>query len=140
MSDRRSFRRPVLAVVAVLATALGPVLAAGPAAAASPPTVLFVSPSGDDANTGTNPLRPVRTPERARDLVRTMNQRMTSDLVVLLLPGTYRLTRPPELDGRDSGGHGHPVVWTGLPLTPPVVSGVGPLTGLPPTGPGPSVW
>src|SRR5690242_16921862 len=114
MSDRRSLRRPMLAAVAVLATALGPVLAADPAAAASLPTLLFVAPSGDDANTGTSPLRPVRTPERARDLVRTMNQRMTSDIVVFLVPGTYRLTRPLELDGRDSGGNGHRVIWTGL--------------------------
>src|SRR5881392_3935911 len=123
MSCRHTFRRPVLAVAAVLVTALGPVLAAGPAAAASPPTVLFVAPSGDDANTGTNPLRPVRTPERARDLVRTMNQQQTSDIVVLMLPGTYRLTRPLQLDARDSGGNGHRVVWTGLPLTRPVLSG-----------------
>ena len=71
MSDRRSHRRLVIAAVTVLAAALGPVLAAGPAAAASLPTLLFVSPSGDDANAGTNPLRPVRTPERARDLVRS---------------------------------------------------------------------
>src|SRR2546423_12145697 len=139
MSDRRSFRRPVLAVVAGLAPAPGPALAAGPAAAASPPTVLFVSPSGDDANTGTNPLRPVRTPERARDVVRTMNQQMTSDVVVLLLPGTYRLTRPLELDGRDSGGNGHRVIWTGLPLTRPVVSAGAQLTAWHPTGPGGAV-
>jgi hypothetical protein len=140
MSDRRSFRRPVLAVAAVLATTLVPVVAAGPAAAASPLRVLFVSPSGDDANTGTNPLRPVRTPERARDLVRTLNQQQTSDIVVLLLPGTYRLTHPLELDGRDSGGNGHRVIWTGLPLTRPVISGGVQLTGWHPTAPGSAVW
>ena len=63
MADRRLFRRLVLATVTVLAVALGPVLAAGPAAAVGLPTVLFVSPSGDDANPGTSPLRPVQTPE-----------------------------------------------------------------------------
>ena len=140
MADRRLFRRLVLATVTVLAVALGPVLAAGPAAAVGLPTVLFVSPSGDDANTGTSPLRPVRTPQRARDLVRAMNQQMTTDIVVVLQPGTYRLTSPLELDARDSGTNGHRVIWSGLPLTRPVLSGGTQIAGWHPTAPGSPVW
>ncbi len=135
----RALRRLLLAgTTAVLATA-GMVLVAGPAAAAAPPTVLFVSPHGDDANPGTG-RRPVRTPEHARDLVRAMNQRMTADIVVLLLPGTYRLTRSLELDARDSGTGGHRVIWTGLPLARPVISGGVPITGWHRTGLDSPVW
>src|SRR2546430_135977 len=115
MSHRVSVPRSLLAFATAIATAVGLGLAAAPASAASPPTLLFVSPNGDDANSGTNPLRPVRTPERARDLVRSRNQQMTSDIIVSLLPGTYPLTPPLELDARDSGTNGHRAIWAGLP-------------------------
>src|SRR4051812_22646259 len=107
----------LLAVGTALAVAAGLTLAAGgPSAAADPPVALFVSPTGDDANAGTSPRTPLRTPERARDVVRSMNQAMTADIVVTLLPGTYRLARPLELDARDSGTGGHRIIWTGRPV------------------------
>ena len=86
--------RRFLAACAALAVVAGLTAVAGPAAAADPPVRLFVAPAGDDANPGTSPQRALRTPERARDLVRAMNQDMTADIVVTLLPGTYRLARP----------------------------------------------
>ncbi|OLB74859.1 MAG: hypothetical protein AUI14_22405 [Actinobacteria bacterium 13_2_20CM_2_71_6] len=135
-----SVPRSLLAFATAIATAVGLGLAAAPASAASPPTLLFVSPNGDDANSGTNPLRPVRTPERARDLVRSRNQQMTSDIIVSLLPGTYRLTHTLELDARDSGTNGHRVIWAGLPFARPVLSGGVPITGWHPTGPDSKVW
>lgn len=71
---------------------------------------IYVSPSGNDRNPGTQ-NSPVRTLERARDLVRLRNQSMMGDLTVHLQPGVYRLERPLTLDARDSGTGGHDVVW-----------------------------
>src|SRR3954471_8916910 len=98
--------RAILALGGVLAASIG---LAGPAPAAPSGAVLYVSPIGNDANSGTDLLHPVRTPQRAQELVRARNQKMTGDIVVQFLPGTYRLTAPLQLDGRDSGTNGHTV-------------------------------
>lgn len=71
---------------------------------------IYVSPSGDDRNSGAA-NSPVRTLERARDLVRSRNQSMTGDIRVNLQPGVYRLERPLTLDARDSGTGGHNVIY-----------------------------
>lgn len=71
---------------------------------------IYVTPSGDDRNGGSQGS-PVRTIERARDLVRARNQSMTTDLTVHLQPGVYRLSRPLILDARDSGSGGHDIVY-----------------------------
>ncbi|HXS98360.1 MAG TPA: right-handed parallel beta-helix repeat-containing protein [Candidatus Limnocylindrales bacterium] len=73
---------------------------------------IYVSPSGDDAATGTQ-AHPIRTLEHARDLIRSRIPQMTADLTVHLASGTYRLGRPLVLDARDSGSAGHNVVWAG---------------------------
>ena len=71
---------------------------------------IYVSPSGDDRNSGAQGS-PVRTLERARDLIRGRNQSMTGDLTVQLAPGVYRLSHPLVLDARDSGTGGHNVIY-----------------------------
>src|SRR5580658_4740140 len=71
---------------------------------------IYLSPTGDDRNSGAE-NSPVRTLERARDLVRARNQGMTGDLTVHLRPGLYRLERPLALDARDSGTGGHNVIY-----------------------------
>lgn len=42
-------------------------------------TTVYVSPSGNDANSGTSASKPVPTLSHARDLVRSMNTSMTGD-------------------------------------------------------------
>ena len=83
---------------------------------------IYVSPNGDDHDTGTK-QQPVRTLERARDLVRTRNRDMHADITVFLEGGTYRLDRTLELDQRDSGTNGHAVVYAAVPGETPVISG-----------------
>jgi hypothetical protein len=90
---------------------------------------IYVSPSGDDAAPGT-PARPIRTLERARDLVRARNRQMAGDLTVYLEEGTYRLERPLVLEARDSGSGGHNVVYTAARSgILPVISGGVRITG-----------
>lgn len=89
---------------------------------------LFVSPSGDDNNPGTQ-ARPIQTLQHARDLVRGMNQHMTGDITVWLNGGTYRLNEPLALDARDSGMDGHNIIYAARAGQKPVISGGVPVTG-----------
>src|SRR4051794_366614 len=57
---------------------------------------VYVSPRGDDKNPGTE-AEPVRTLERARDIVRPMVASMQDDVHVYLSDGTHRLTKAFEL-------------------------------------------
>lgn len=92
-------------------------------AAAVASAQIYVSPSGNDANPGTQ-ASPVRTLEKARDLVRTRNTSMTGDVTVYLADGTYRLEKPFILEPRDSGSGGHNVVYTAARAgAAPVISG-----------------
>ena len=56
-----------------------------------------VAPTGSDANPGTAD-QPFATLEKARDAARTVK-----GAKVILAPGSYRRTKPFELDSRDSG-------------------------------------
>ncbi|MEW2564391.1 right-handed parallel beta-helix repeat-containing protein [Streptomyces griseorubiginosus] len=92
------------------------------AAAASPvaalpapttaPTQLYVATWGKDSWPGTLE-RPFATPARAQQAVRARAPRMTSDLVVNLRGGTYRLKAPLRLSeaAGDSGRNGHRVIY-----------------------------
>jgi hypothetical protein len=82
----------------------------------------FVSPEGDDANPGTKE-KPVRSLERARDLVRTVNQNASDDITVFLSGGVFRLTRPLMLEARDSGPPGHHVVYAAEGKGTPMITG-----------------
>jgi hypothetical protein len=90
---------------------------------------IYVSPTGNDSNTG-NQDQPLRTLEKARDLVRTRNQGMAADLFVYLAPGTYRLAQPLVFDAHDSGTNGHSIVYgASVPGTYPTISGAVQVTG-----------
>src|SRR5256885_2329097 len=101
--------------VAATALTLGALLSAPTSASATTQgnADIWVAAWGSDSAPGTV-ARPVRGPQRARDLVRTRVAGMTSDLTVHVLPGVYRLTAPLELGAEDSGTGGHRVIWRGL--------------------------
>lgn len=110
-------RRAALVTLVAAALALGtPGLAATAGAETGAPAKassdVYVSPVGDDHAAGTA-RSPVRTLDRARDLVRARVAGLRTDLTVHLAPGTYRRTGPLVLDARDSGGNGHRVIWQG---------------------------
>jgi Right handed beta helix region len=83
---------------------------------------VYVSPGGDDANPGTQ-TAPVRTPQRAQQLVRGLNQNQSADVTVVLGDGFYRLSSPLALGPADSGTNGHNVVWTADTGARPVLAG-----------------
>jgi hypothetical protein len=108
-------RRVALIYIVSALFALG-IPALSTPAQASASSDLYVSPSGNDHADGTA-HHPVRTLQRARDLVRARAAHLTADLTVHLAPGTYRQTAPLVLDARDSGTNGHQVVWQGAGST-----------------------
>lgn len=90
--------------------------------------VLYVSPDGDDHNSGTE-IHPFRTIERARDEVRTLNNSMTGDITVYLRSGVYEINDTIEFSESDSGTNGYKVIYQAYPNEEPVISGGTQVTG-----------
>ncbi len=93
------------------------------AASAAASSQIYVSPTGNDANPGTQ-ARPVRTLEHARDLARVLKRKQSGrDVRIWLAGGTYRLSQPLVLTAEDSGAGGSHVVYAALPGQWPILSG-----------------
>ena len=90
--------------------------------------VLYVSPAGDDSNPGTL-AQPLKTIGRARDIVRTMNGAMTSDITVYLRGGTYPQTSTLTFANADSGSGGFYVKYMAYNNERPLITGGQPITG-----------
>ncbi|HVZ89260.1 MAG TPA: right-handed parallel beta-helix repeat-containing protein [Polyangia bacterium] len=66
---------------------------------------------------------------QAQTVVRSAAPTMTSDLVVQLADGTYRLTAPLMFTAADSGMNGHTITWQATTGAHPVLSGGKSITG-----------
>lgn len=95
---------------------------------AAPGADLVVAPDGDDAGAGTV-AQPLRTPQRARDLLRPKLAGADRDVTILLRGGTYYLDEPLTLGPEDSGHGAHRVIWAAWPGEQPVLVGGRRLTG-----------
>ncbi|HEY3710092.1 MAG TPA: discoidin domain-containing protein [Amycolatopsis sp.] len=133
---RGQLRSALLAAVAAI-TAVTAVTPPAPAATGSAPVVLSVAPSGQGGDCSA--LHPCGLFDAQR-VVRGLVDRMRGDVVVQLAGGTYRLDRPLELTDRDSGQHGHRVIWQAAPGARPVLSGAGQVTGWRLADPAHGVW
>jgi hypothetical protein len=88
----------------------------------------YVSPMGDDSNAGTVSA-PFKTIERARNVIRTINTNMQSDITVYLRGAMHELDHTILLDQSDSGTNGHNVIYRNYPGEIAVISGGRTLTG-----------
>lgn len=70
----------------------------------------FVSPDGNDQNPGTYE-NPFASLEGAREAVSKINQDMSGDIYVFLMPGTYYVTETVNFDAEDSGSNGHKIIY-----------------------------
>jgi parallel beta-helix repeat protein len=104
------------------------VVAAAPVAAR--PAVLYVSPAGSDANTGTL-ARPFATLQRARDAIRAIKARglPAGGVTVQIRGGRYFMTEPLVLSPQDSGAAGSPIAYEAYRGEKPILSGGRPVTG-----------
>lgn len=82
----------------------------------------YVSPSGNDANTG-NENAPFRSLDAAQAAVRTAIPNATNDIIVYLGAGLYRLTNTVMFTSADSGQNGHRVIYEAQPGQTPVLDG-----------------
>lgn len=121
-------RTGAAAALAAVLLAVGALTLTTTARAAAGPAV-YVSPSGSDANSGTSSSAPVRTLQRAQQIVRGLNGNLSGDLTVILANGYYRLTGPLTLTAADSGSNGHNVVWEAASGARPVIAGSDQITG-----------
>ena len=85
-------------------------------------TAFYVSPSGSDANPGTQ-AAPFQTVAAAQAAVRALNGTATSDINVYLSGGLYRLTNSLVFTSADSGQNGYHVIYQALSGQTPVLDG-----------------
>jgi hypothetical protein len=86
------------------------------------------APGGNDSNPGSID-RPFASLAKARDMVRTVRDSMTADIVVYLRGGEYALSSAFVLDERDSGTNGYRVIYRAYPAERPVLTGARRVTG-----------
>lgn len=77
---------------------------------------------GSDSNAGTL-QSPYKTIEHARDVIRTFNKEMESDINVYLRGGNYEITEPIQFTKSDSGTNGHKIIWQNYQEEAPFVRG-----------------
>lgn len=123
------------------ALAIGGSLLALPAnvatAASGGPVTLYAAPNGSgEACSESAPC----SLSGAQQRVRTLNKDMSSDIVVELAGGTYRLDRTWAFTADDSGMNGHQVIWRAAPGRHPVISGGKQITGWQLRDPARGIW
>ena len=88
----------------------------------------YVSPTGDDANSGTLQA-PFKTITKAKDAVRTVNTNMTGDIHVYLRGGNYRITSAINFTPADGGSGGHRIYYQAYNNETPILNGGVQVTG-----------
>jgi hypothetical protein len=89
---------------------------------------LYVAPNGNDMNPGTEQA-PLKTIERAKELLRTAKKGMSRDITVYLRGGIYPVTQPIIFTEMDSGINGFTIRYTAYPGEKPVLNGAIPVKG-----------
>ncbi|MEJ3745659.1 RICIN domain-containing protein [Actinomycetes bacterium KLBMP 9797] len=120
--------RSLLAVAVLASVALTATMTIQMPASAATQATYYVAPDGNDANPGTI-TSPFKTPQRARDVVRTINANMTGDIYVYFRGGSYPVGSTIELGPSDSGTNGYRVIYTAHANETPVLEGGVQVTG-----------
>jgi hypothetical protein len=107
-------------------------------AAVSAQAALWVSPLGDDHNSGSEE-EPLLTIERARDVVRSENKEMADDITVFIA-GSHHLDSPLEFGPADSATNGFSIIYTAAPGEHPVITGGYKVEGWAPDASGHDLW
>lgn len=89
---------------------------------------LYVSPDGNDANSGTV-AQPLATFTGARDRVRTLLAATDDDIIVNFRGGTYAFTETVTLGAQDSGSVSQSVTYQRYQNETPIFSSLVPVTG-----------
>jgi len=120
--------RSLLAVAVLVSAVLTVALISPTTASGATQATYYVAPDGNDSNAGTI-SSPFRTIQRARDVVRTVNQNMSGDIFVYLRGGTYPVSSTIDFGSGDSGTNGFRVIYSAYQNETPVVEGGVQVTG-----------
>jgi hypothetical protein len=103
-------------------------------------TQYYVSPTGSNTNPGTI-SQPFKTIDKARQVVRSINQTMTGNIIVNLRSGTYELNQTLLFDQNDSGNSSlFKVIYQSYPGEKAVISGGRKISGWIPAPEKSGVW
>jgi len=84
---------------------------------------IFISPNGNDNNSGTR-AAPVKSLEKARDVVRHIRKESKNKAVVVFIGGgTYQMENPVVFTSEDSGSGNAPVIYRAMEGEKPVFTG-----------------
>lgn len=83
---------------------------------------LFVAPYGDDSFSGTVE-KPLKTIQKAKEKVKTLNKNMEGNIIVNILPGEYYIDEKLTFTNEDSGTNGYSVIYRGAGEEKPLISG-----------------
>jgi hypothetical protein len=108
----------VLALVCIIGLQGGSISGAAAAVQAT----YYLSPSGNDANTGTLEA-PFQTIKKACDMVQTINKNMTGDIIVYLRGGMYTIDSTIHIGNSMSGTNGYTVKFMNYNGEMPMISG-----------------
>ena len=90
---------------------------------------LYVSPSGNDSNSGTKEF-PFQSIQCARNAIREIiKQEQNEDIFVYFKGGIYRITEPLIFGLSDSGSEEFSITYTAYENEAPIISGGKPITG-----------
>ncbi|MFC4776613.1 right-handed parallel beta-helix repeat-containing protein [Paenibacillus sp. GCM10023252] len=84
--------------------------------------VYYVSPTGNDANTGTI-SKPFATLEKAKQELKANKKNIPAPATVYIRGGTYSLSKPLVFDETDSGEEHSPITYKAYPGEKPVLTG-----------------
>lgn len=86
-------------------------------------TYLYVSPNGNDETGSGTESKPFATIQKARDVVRTLNDNMNGNIHVVIADGTYVVTETIEFNAKDSATNGYRIIYEAAAGAKPVISG-----------------
>lgn len=84
-------------------------------------TFIYVSPSGNDSASGTE-SSPLRTIEKAKEMVKQVKKTSIDDIAVYLRGGVYFIDKTIVFDLEDGGDRGQVITWAAYPGEIPVIS------------------
>lgn len=89
---------------------------------------IYVSSQGNDSWNGSE-VKPLRTIQKAKELVRTLSKNMQGDIQVFLRGGDYQLSQPLFFTREDGGKNGYRVIYSAYEQEKPVIHGGTAVTG-----------
>ncbi|WP_304942791.1 carbohydrate-binding protein [Vallitalea guaymasensis] len=130
MLKNKSFNKTIIILMVFVTTHVFVItpISMEQAYAAGIQATFYVSPDGNDTNPGTE-SQPFATITKARDVIRTINDNMTGDIIVYLREGKYYIEDTITFNESDSGTNGYKIYYRNYNNEEPEIVGGQKITG-----------